>query len=113
MVREGGEAGPGRGRRRSAPATSTVPARLDGGWKGGAENRNARPSRDIPSRHTLEGAVVSRERDASAVGATSVKATAHFAKDEKLHPSWEAKRKMKEREQVAILPGVQGKKIKF
>lgn len=83
--------GQGRGGGFVAPS-SQIPSRLDGGWKGGAENRKA-----------TEG------RGAGAVGG---KKSAAPPMEAKLHPSWEAKRKLKEKEQIGIVPA-QGKKIKF
>lgn len=101
--------GPGRGRGRAAvvPPPSTIPSRLDGGWKGGAENRRAPPPPD--RKYGTNGTTTS----ASGVEGAGVGAKVKAApKEEKLHPSWEAKKRLKEKEQIGILPA-QGKKIKF
>lgn len=93
---QGDAPGPGgRGRGRAfVPPPSMIPSRLDGGWKGGAENRKAAP---VGGR---------------GVGVPSSRKPAAAPKEEKLHPSWEAKKRLKEKEQIGILPA-QGKKIKF
>lgn len=80
---------------RAAQWATAMPTRLDGGWKGGPENRNAAMRKNIggTSAHVGKGACAA-------------------AASEKLHPSWEAKRKLKEKEQIGIIPS-QGKKIKF
>jgi BUD22 len=89
------------GRGRGGAAGSGIPKHLDGGWKGGAENAKARMvtggtplPKGVPPRAGKGG----KKETGIAPGA--------------LHPSWEAKRKMKEKEKVAIVPA-QGKKIKF
>jgi len=89
--------GRGRGRGRGVMPSSQIPTRLDGGWKGGAENRNA------AVRKSIGGTGVHADRGPLAKGT---------AAPEKLHPSWEAKRKLKEKEEIGIVPS-QGKKIKF
>ncbi|KAF9516436.1 hypothetical protein BS47DRAFT_662974 [Hydnum rufescens UP504] len=90
-----------RGRGRGGAVGSGVPKHLDGGWKGGAENAKARMvtggtplPKGVPPRTGKGG----KKETGTALGA--------------LHPSWEAKRKMKEKEKIAIVPA-QGKKIKF
>ncbi|KAF8319794.1 Bud-site selection protein [Clavulina sp. PMI_390] len=99
-------AGRGRGERRGASMTpsSQVPTRLDGGWKGGAENRNA-AGRGAGGLGRGRGSRPAESKRA-APGHSAPKS------EEKLHPSWEAKRKLKEKEQIGILPA-QGKKIVF
>ena len=87
--------GRGRGRGRGLIPPSSIPTRLDGGWKGGAVNRNA-----------------SARKQSVGTGAHAGKGARSAAASEKLHPSWEAKRKQKEKELIGIVPS-QGKKIKF
>jgi len=87
--------GKGRGCGRDAIPSSQIPTRLDGGWKGGAENRNA------AVRKSIGGTGVRADRGAR-----------RTAEPEKLHPSWEAKRKLKEKQEIGVVPS-QGKKIKF
>lgn len=89
--------GGARGRGRGGASGVAIPKHLDGGWKGGAENAKARPT-----------ASALAPRGGKARGGKPEAGGAPGA----LHPSWEAKRKMKEREQLAIVPG-QGTKIKF
>ena len=96
----------GRGRGGATAGGVGIPKHLDGGWKGGAENArrvaNATPSSEVGGAPPSSRGGKSGTKDIAASGAGSAA----------LHPSWEAKRKMKEKEKVAIVPA-QGKKIKF
>ena len=102
----GNEASTGNRAARRAAIPSTIPTRLDGGWKGGAENCNA--PRPPPPHPPATGKSIKFGASESVVSKPV---------DEKLHPSWEAKRKQKDRElqQAAMVASGQGlgKKIKF
>jgi hypothetical protein len=61
----------------------------------------------------VDGGWAGRAKGASGGSNVVSKPTAKpDTKEQKLHPSWEAKRKLKEKESVGIVPS-QGKKIKF
>ncbi|EIW59470.1 Bud-site selection protein [Trametes versicolor FP-101664 SS1] len=74
-------------------STGPTPAPIDGGW---------------PTRTTGARAAVGASAPARGNAGASAKSD-----DKPLHPSWEAKKRMKEKLNPSIIPGAQGTKIKF
>jgi len=82
-----------------------------------AAAKGASRSKSIPQQHQLaDSGWAGRTKGAPAATTSSFnKSSGRKAAeqgDKPLHPSWEAKRKLKEKESVGIVPS-QGKKIKF
>jgi hypothetical protein len=79
----------------------------------GATRAQARGKAVAQQHQPVDGGWAGRAKGASGGSNVVSKPTAKpDTKEQKLHPSWEAKRKLKEKESVGIVPS-QGKKIKF